>query len=204
MRLIVATSNNGKIKEISEICQNAEVVAFTDIIKPFEIEENGCSFKENALIKARAVYNALGDKDSVVLADDSGISVDILGGRPGIFSARYAGVNATDKDNLNKLIKELKQTGVTASKAHYTAAVAMIIGGVEYTAHGWMHGEVITKPRGDNGFGYDPIFIPEGFDKTLGELDKEIKKEISHRSKALKLVKIILSAQERLFVNYDV
>ncbi len=197
MRLIVATSNNGKIKEISEICQDIEVVAFTDIIKSFEIEENGCSFKENALIKARAVYNALGDKDAVVLADDSGISVDILGGRPGIFSARYAGVNATDKDNLNKLIKELKQKEAAVSKAHYTAAVAMIIDGVEYTAHGWMHGEVITKPRGENGFGYDPVFIPEGFDKTLGELDKEIKKEISHRSQALKLVKIILSVTKQ-------
>jgi len=196
MRLIVATSNNGKIKEISEICQDAEVVAFTDIIKPFEIEENGCSFKENALIKARAVYDALGDKGAIVLADDSGISVDILHGEPGVFSARYAGVNVTDKDNLNKLIKELRQKGVTSSKAHYTAAIAMIIGGVEYTAHGWMHGEVITEPRGENGFGYDPIFVPEGFNKTLGELDKDIKKEISHRSQALKLVKIILSAQE--------
>lgn len=197
MKIILATSNNGKVKEISEIFKNDEIIPFTDIIKPFDIEENGCSFKENALIKARAVYDALDDEDAVVLADDSGISVEGLGGKPGIFSARYAGADATDKDNLNKLIEELKQTGVSSSKAHYTAAIAVIVKGVQYTAHGWMHGEVITQMRGEKGFGYDPIFIPDGFDKTLGELDDKIKKEISHRSQALKLVKIILAASKQ-------
>lgn len=193
MKVILATSNKGKIKEISEICKDTQIVAFSDIIKPFEIEENGCSFKENALIKARAVYNAVGDKDAIVLADDSGISVDVLDGEPGIFSARYAGINATDKENLNKLIQALKQKGVTSSRAHYTTAIALIAKGAEYTTHGWMYGKVITQVRGDGGFGYDPMFIPDGFDKTLGELDENIRQEIYHRSQALKLVKIILA-----------
>ena len=126
----------------------------------------------------------------VVLADDSGISVDALNGEPGIYSARYAGEGASDKENLYKLIEELQKRGLKSSPAHYTAAMALVSRHGEQTVHGWMYGEVITTPRGENGFGYDPIFIPEGYDKTLGELQSDVKKELSHRSKALRLAKI--------------
>lgn len=192
MKLVLATSNKGKVREIKELCKAYEVVPYTDLIEAFEIIEDADTFKENAFIKARAVYNALNDEDVVVIADDSGISVDILDGAPGIYSARYAGENANDKDNLYKLIDDIKAKGVEASPAHYTAAIAIVTKGKEKTVHGWMYGTAITKAIGDGGFGYDPMFIPEGYDKTLGELDDAIKKELSHRSKALKLARVVL------------
>ena len=182
----------GKVREIKELYGDYEVVPYCDIIDEFEIVEDGSTFKENALIKARAVFNAIGDEDAIVLADDSGISVDILDGEPGIYSARYAGVGADDKQNLYKLIETLKSKGIESSKAHYTAAIAIVTKNKERVVHGWMYGDVITEARGDQGFGYDPMFIPFGFDKTLGELDNEVKKEISHRSMALELCKTVL------------
>ena len=192
MKLVLATSNKGKVKEIKHIYDDMDVVAYTDIIKPFEIEETGSTFKENALIKARAVFEALNDESVIVLADDSGISVDALGGEPGIYSARYAGAGASDKDNLYKLVDALVEKGMSGSPAHYTAAIAIVTKDAEFTVHGWMYGDVITVPRGENGFGYDPMFIPIGFDKTLGELDDETKKGLSHRSQALKHTKSVL------------
>jgi len=191
-KLVLATTNKGKVKEIKELCSEYEVVPYTELIDAFEIVEDAESFKENALIKARAVYSALGDEDAVVLADDSGISVDILDGAPGIYSARYGGENATDKENLYKLIDAIKAKGVTTSPAHYTAAIAIVTKDREKTVHGWMYGRAIVEARGEGGFGYDPMFIPVGFEKTLGELDNEIKKELSHRSKALALASKIL------------
>lgn len=196
MKLILATSNKGKVREIKALCEDFEVIPYSELIEEFEIVEDGDDFKENALIKARAVYKALNKKskyeDVVVLADDSGISVDILDGKPGIYSARYAKKGATDKDNLYKLIQDIKDKNAKSSPAHYTAAIAIVTKNTEYTVHGWMHGEAIAKAVGDGGFGYDPMFIPLGYDKTLGELDDEIKKRLSHRAKALDLAKIIL------------
>ncbi len=196
MKLILATSNKGKVREIKALCEDFEVIPYSELLEEFEIVEDGKDFKENALIKARAVYKALNEKlkyeDVIVLADDSGISVDILDGKPGIYSARYAKKGATDKDNLYKLIQDIKDKNVQNSPAHYTAAIAIVTKNTEFTVHGWMHGEAIAKAVGDGGFGYDPMFIPLGYDKTLGELDDEIKKRLSHRAKALDLAKIIL------------
>ncbi|MEA2099593.1 MAG: RdgB/HAM1 family non-canonical purine NTP pyrophosphatase [Campylobacterota bacterium] len=192
MKLVLATSNKGKVREIKALCEDYEVIPYGEIIEEFEIVEDGDTFKENALIKARAVFKALDDEDVMVIADDSGISVDILDGAPGIYSARYAGVDANDKDNLYKLMDAIKATGKTESKAHYTAAIAIVTKDSEYCVHGWMHGTALSEASGDGGFGYDPMFIPKGFDKTLGELDDEIKKKLSHRSKALDLAKKII------------
>ncbi len=186
-KLVLATSNKGKVREIKELCTEYEVVPYTELIPAFEIVEDADTFKENALIKARAVYEALGDEDVIVMADDSGISVEVLDGAPGIYSARYAGENASDKDNLYKLIEDIKAKGVKSSPAFYTAAIAIVTKGIEKTVHGWMYGTAITQARGEGGFGYDPMFIPLGYDKTLGELDNEIKKKLSHRSQALSL-----------------
>lgn len=192
MKLVLATSNKGKVKEIKALCSQHEVIPYSELIQEFEIVEDGDTFKENALIKARAVFKALDDENLVVIADDSGISVDILDGAPGIYSARYGGSDANDKDNLNKLMKDIKAAGVDSSPAHYTAAIAIVTNKSEYCVHGWMYGEAQSEPKGDGGFGYDPMFIPLGFDRTLGELDDEIKKKLSHRSKALSLaLKII-------------
>ncbi|WP_297434729.1 RdgB/HAM1 family non-canonical purine NTP pyrophosphatase [Sulfurimonas sp.] len=186
-KLVLATSNKGKVREIKELCTEYEVVPYTELIPAFEIVEDADTFKENALIKARAVYEALGDEDVIVMADDSGISVEVLDGAPGIYSARYAGENASDKDNLYKLMEDIKAKGVDSSPAFYTAAIAIVTKGIEKTVHGWMYGTAITQARGEGGFGYDPMFIPLGHDKTLGELDNEIKKKLSHRSQALSL-----------------
>ncbi|MCD4668530.1 MAG: RdgB/HAM1 family non-canonical purine NTP pyrophosphatase [Sulfurimonas sp.] len=192
MKLVLATSNKGKVREIKALCEDYEVIPYGDLIEEFEIVEDGDTFKENALIKARAVFKALDDEDVIVMADDSGISVDILDGEPGIYSARYAGVDADDKDNLYKLIDAIKEKGVNSSPAHYTAAIALVTKDSEFCVHGWMYGNAQSSACGDGGFGYDPMFIPLGFDKTLGELDDEIKRKLSHRSKALSLAKIIL------------
>ena len=192
MKIVLATSNKGKVREIVELLHDREVFPYTDLMEGFEIVEDGETFAANALIKARAVYAALDDADAVVIADDSGISVDALGGEPGIYSARYGGENATDKDNLNKLVEALRSKGIGESKAHYTAAIAVVSREGERCVHGWMHGRVITAPRGENGFGYDPMFIPEGFGQTLGELPDDVKKGLSHRSQALSLAKILI------------
>jgi len=192
MKIVLATSNKGKVREIIELLHDREVFPYTELIEGFEIVEDGESFKANALIKARAVYAALGDENAIVVADDSGISVDALDGAPGIYSARYGGEGASDRDNLLKLVESLKEKGADTSPAHYTAAIAIVSREGESCVHGWMYGEVITELRGENGFGYDPIFIPDGYEQTLGELDNDVKKGLSHRSKALELAKVLI------------
>ena len=191
MKLVLATGNKGKLREFKQMCQD-EVVPFSDLLGEFEIVEDGDTFAANALIKARTIYEKIG-KDYLVIADDSGISLPVLDGAPGIYSARYAGDSATDKENLYKLIDALKEKRLKHTPAYYTAAIAIVSKYGEYVVHGWMHGDVIDKPRGNKGFGYDPMFIPAGLDNTLGELDESVKSEISHRAKALALAKPIIN-----------
>jgi XTP/dITP diphosphohydrolase len=195
MKLVLATGNKGKLREFRQMCE-AEVTPFSDLLGAFEIEETGDTFAANALIKARTIYEKLGD-DYLVISDDSGISLPVLDGAPGIYSARYAKEDirdreVTDKDNLYKLVDTIKGKGLKRTPAYYTAAIAIVSKYGEYVVHGWMHGDVIDEPRGGKGFGYDPMFIPAGFDKTLGELDDEVKKKISHRGQALELAKPII------------
>lgn len=200
MKIILATSNNGKVKEIKSFLKEYEIYALNEICKPFEIVEDGASFKENAMIKARAVYKKICElnlqDEFVALSDDSGISVDMLGGRPGIYSARFSEL-ATDAANRAKLISELKGLNLSSSKAHYTACIGIASKVGEFSVHGFMHGEAIAEERGENGFGYDALFIPKGFDKTLGELEDDVKLQISHRSKALELAKFVLKSIDR-------
>ena len=195
MKIILASGNKGKIKEIQMYCKEHEVYPYSQIIEEFEIIEDGKSYQENALIKARAIYDKVKeklDKKFIVLSDDSGITVPTLGNIPGIYSARFAGEEASDKENLYKLIQELKNAAIKRTPAYYTAAMAIVTQKGDFTVHGWMHGEVIDEARGDKGFGYDPMFIPLGYTKTLGELDYAIKEKLSHRSKALHLAKIVI------------
>ena len=203
MKIVLATNNMDKVREIKAYYTEFEVVALKEICKPFEIEENGISFYENAMIKARAVYarvKELGlENEYIALSDDSGISVDALGGRPGIYSARYSGESATDASNRAKLIAELAQLGLKESSAFYTACIGICSKFGEYGVHGFMHGKVIDKELGDNGFGYDFMFIPDGFDKTVGQLDESIKLEISHRSKGLRLAMPVLKVLSRYY-----
>ncbi len=194
MKIILATSNKHKVLELKEILKDFEIYAFDEVLMPFEIEENGKTFKENALIKARAVFNALDEKqkkDFIALSDDSGICVDVLEGNPGIYSARFSG-KGDDKSNRDKLVNEMIKKGFKQSKAHYVAAIAMVGLMGEFSTHGTMHGKVIDTEKSENGFGYDSLFIPKGFDKTLAQLSVDEKNNISHRFKALELAKIIL------------
>ncbi len=171
---------------------NDEVIAYKELIGEFEVEENRDTFKGNAVKKAEEIYKKIADDKIVVISDDSGITVPALKGEPGVFSARYAGENASDKQNNEKLISKLKHNNLDKTAAYYTACIAIVYKSQTYTVHGWMHGDVISKEIGKGGFGYDPMFIPKGFDKTLGELSYEVKKEFSHRSKALVLAKKVL------------
>ena len=195
MKIVLASANKGKISEFQKLMPEDEVLAFSEILGQIEIDEDQDSFKGNAIKKAKTIYDLLMQKglnDVIVISDDSGISVPVLYNEPGIYSARYAGLNASDKDNNEKLKSELNKLGLEKTPAFYTACIALVYKNEVYTVHGWMHGNVINKEIGENGFGYDPMFIPNGYEKTLGELPAEIKKEFSHRSKALKLAMKVL------------
>jgi len=195
MELILASANKGKLREFEELL-GYKIKPYKELLGELEIEENGTTFAQNALIKAKEIYKLVGE-DYIVISDDSGISVDALNGDPNIYSARYAGENASDVENLDKLINKLKEKGLKSSPAHYTAAIAIVSKYGEYVVHGWMYGNVIDEKKGEKGFGYDPCFIPEGFDKTLGELDSDVKKDLSHRSKALNLAIPIVEMLQR-------
>jgi XTP/dITP diphosphohydrolase len=189
--IIFASKNKGKILEVKSIFSdsNIEIISLLDLNDSDDIMEDGSTFEENAIKKAFHVYNKY--KISV-MSDDSGLSLDQLNGRPGVFSARYSGENATDDQNNNKLIEELK----TMPAPHYAKYVcsAVFYDGRKYlTSEGEMKGIIILNPRGSNGFGYDPLFIPENYSFTLGELDTIEKNKISHRAKAFNKLKSQLS-----------
>ncbi|MCV6608764.1 MAG: RdgB/HAM1 family non-canonical purine NTP pyrophosphatase [Campylobacterales bacterium] len=193
MKIVIASGNRGKVKEIKGFWKDLDVVPYTDLMDEFEIIEDGDTFKANAIIKAKAIKEKISE-EYIVIADDSGISIEELGNEPGIYSARYAGVGASDKDNLEKAITELTKKDLEISKAFYTCAIAIAVKDKIFTVHGWMHGDVITEKRGENGFGYDPIFVPENFTKTLGQLEEDVKKGLSHRTKALDLALKVIKA----------
>lgn len=189
MTIIIASSNQGKIKEIKEFFQK-DVIPYSQLLGEFEIIEDANSFKGNSILKAKAINDKLTKEQKqnyIILADDSGITVPALGNEPDIYSARYAGVNATSKENLAKLIQKLKDNNLQSAQAYYTCAITIIKNDKIHTTHGWMHGDVIPRALGDGGFGYDPMFVPSGLDRTLGELNSDIKYQLSHRTKALKL-----------------
>lgn len=195
MKIILATGNKGKIEEFKKLMPNDEVIAFKELLGDIEVVEDKDSFQGNAVKKAVEIYDELiknGYKDIVVISDDSGLTVPALNNEPGIYSARYAGENASDLENNEKLISKLNEKKLTKTPAFYTACIAIVYKGHPYSVHGWMNGNVINEQRGDGGFGYDPMFIANGFDKTLGELGYEIKKDFSHRTKALNLAKKVL------------
>jgi len=205
MKIVLATNNQDKVKEIKDFFSNYEIYALNEVMTPFEIAENGKSFQENALIKVRAVYEKLVnlglESEFIALSDDSGISVEALNFAPGIFSARYSGKNATDASNRAKMIAELNARNLRESRAFYTACIAVASRFGDYSAHGFMHGKVINEERGNNGFGYDFMFIPDGFSRTVGELEFSVKREISHRSRGLNLISPVLRFLERKFTS---
>lgn len=184
MRLIIASNNKHKVYEIKTILAPYfdEILSLSEAGISHETVEDGETFMENALKKAREIAEI---SHGAALADDSGICADALGGEPGVYSARYSGGHGNDEDNNKLLVKNLSDKA--DKSAHYTAAIAIVYpDGREVTAEGYMYGRIIDTPRGDRGFGYDPIFVPEGEQRTVAEMSDSEKNEISHRASALK------------------
>lgn len=186
MRLIAATGNRGKLEEIAQILSRFpfDIVSMAEAGVTGGIEETGGTFEENALIKARQVWSIT---EGIVLADDSGLEVDCLGGAPGVYSARYAGVGASDEDKNRKLLEALEGVPINERAARFVCAAAVILpDGRELVARGTCEGLIALKPEGSNGFGYDPLFYVPAFGMTIAQMDDETKNSISHRGYALR------------------
>ncbi len=191
-KLVLASKNKGKLREIKRLLpQGIEVLLLSDFGDIPSAEETGQTFLENAYQKA-SFYSSL--LKLPVISEDSGLCVEALGGEPGVFSARFAGQNASDEENVKKLISKLRKLGLSSSPAEFVSfAFLAFPDGKGLWSEGRLKGKVITEPRGKGGFGYDPIFIPEGFSKTLAELSVEQKNRISHRGKAFERLSGIIS-----------
>ncbi len=195
MKLVLATRNKGKIVElqriIAEVMPEVELIGTDSFPNLDDVEETEDSFAGNALLKAHAVAKATG---LPAIADDSGLSVNALNGAPGIFSARYAGTHGDDLANLNKVLKNMEGV-LDRSAAFHCAAAFAKPGGFELVVEEKLIGRLTTSPIGESGFGYDPIFIPDGFEITTAQMDPSLKDQISHRGMAFRaLVPKVLSA----------
>ncbi|HEX9299425.1 MAG TPA: RdgB/HAM1 family non-canonical purine NTP pyrophosphatase [Actinomycetota bacterium] len=192
LRIALATRNEHKLIEITRICADWPVqwVTIRDPNRFPDVEETGETYLDNAALKTRAVADALGIP---AIADDSGIEVDALGGRPGPRSARFAGPDATDARNLAELIRSVRGIPAAGLTARYRCVAAFAEPGDEViSAEGLCEGTITTRPRGAGGFGYDPIFLPVGWDRTMAELAPDEKDRISHRGRAFRALRALL------------
>lgn len=197
--IVVATGNAHKLIEIKSILSDLEfdIHSLKDIeLDNIEIIENGRTFEHNAVIKSRTILSALKEKsctskEMIVIADDSGLEVDALDLRPGIFTARYAGENATDEENRKKLLEELKDVPFEKRTARFICAIAVVFpDNKSFTVRGVCEGKIALEESGEKGFGYDSLFIPEGYDVTFAQMDSDLKNTISHRAQALRFMRI--------------
>lgn len=194
-KIVLATANTHKVIEfqriLNELVSDLELAPASDFLGVPEVAETGATFAENALIKARAINDFT---KLPALADDSGLVVDALNGAPGIFSARYAGLTATDAENVEKLLIEIKDISPDLLFARFECAIALVDSkqNLELVVEGQMPGQVIKEVRGANGFGYDPVFVPQGLAKTSAEMSDQEKDQISHRGIALRKIAVLL------------
>jgi len=180
MELVFATNNTHKIKEISALLDDRfNIIGLADVGIEEDISEDADTLTGNALSKARYVHSRTGLN---VFADDTGLEVDALNGAPGVYSARYAGPGKSPDDNIVRLLKELD--GITDRKARFRTVIALILNDKEYLFEGTVEGKIMYERRGTGGFGYDPVFMAEGFDRTFAELPLAEKNLISHRARA--------------------
>lgn len=188
-RLLVGTKNAGKLSEMKQALSSVpiEIVSLNEFEAVSEPEETGATFAENAALKA--LYYAR-QTSLAALADDSGLEVEALAGAPGVYSARYAGEKASDAEKIAKLLDELQDVRDENRAARFVCAMALAdeTGGLVFQAEGLCRGHIAFGPRGENGFGYDPVFIPEGFVETFGELPGGIKSRLSHRARAIEKI----------------
>jgi XTP/dITP diphosphohydrolase len=191
--LLIATGNKGKIAELRALLaalplRLRNLAEFSGVA---DVEETGETFSDNAILKARAYAEQTG---LWALADDSGLEVDALGGAPGVFSARYGGAGLSDSERVERLLKELSLSASQDRRARFISVIAIAdpAGQIQNISTGKCEGWIAPAPRGTGGFGYDPVFIPEGFHQTFGELPPEVKENISHRAHALKAARLFL------------
>lgn len=192
MDLIFASNNKHKIKEINNILGNSfRLLSLSDVNINEDIAENETTLEGNALAKARYVHEATGMD---VFADDTGLEVEALGGRPGVHSARFAGENKNSDANIDKLLLLLE--GKSNRNARFRTVIALILKGTEYLFEGIVNGSIIDEKRGSQGFGYDPVFIPENRGLTFAEMDLDAKNRISHRARAFEKLRAFLVQKE--------
>lgn len=196
--VVAATQNKHKIKEIEAITKEfgISIIARNEAgIPPVEIVEDGDSFEANSYIKANEIMKLCG---KITIADDSGLEVDCLDGAPGIYSARFAGGDGDDQANNDKLKELIKDVPYEKRTGRFVSVITMVFpDGDKIVARGEVEGHIVLEEQGSNGFGYDPLFIPVGYDITFGEIDSEIKNKISHRANALLKLKEMLQERER-------
>ena len=197
-RLVIASNNEGKIKEIKRVLANfpVEVLSLKDMGLDIDVEEDGLTFEDNAKKKSVEIYKELikrNESNFIVMSDDSGLEVDYLNGEPGVFSARYAGEHGNDKKNNEKLLLNLSGVSDDNRKARFVCQLALINDKNEYrTVRGTVDGYILEEEKGNGGFGYDPLFFYKPLNKSFGEITMEEKNEISHRGVALQKVKEII------------
>lgn len=192
MKVVLSTSNKGKISEINGIFSGfgMEFVGYDQFPNIPELIEDGKSFQENALKKALPVFKATGIP---TLSEDSGLEVFALHNAPGIFSARFAGPEANDRDNIEKILSMLSDIPESNRKARFVSVFCLVMKEDTHFFEGEVKGDIIYEPKGESGFGYDPVFLPDGYDKTFAELGSEVKNSISHRANAIKKLKKFLN-----------
>ena len=184
MKIVLATRNPGKIAELRRILEGFEIVGLEEFPAIGEVAETGVTFEENALLKAHAVAQQAG---LPAVADDSGLCVDVLGGMPGVFSARWAGRHGDDRANLELLLAQVSDVPADKLTAHFACVAALALpSGESRVVEGALPGRLIDTPRGTNGFGYDPILVPDGQTRTTAELSPQEKDAISHRGRAFR------------------
>lgn len=191
MKLVLATRNKNKIKEIEHALAglDLELLTLDQFPQAPEVEEDGTTLEENALKKARAIFNAT---HILTMADDTGLEVDFLNGQPGIYSSRFAGEGASYDDNCNKLLALMKAVPKEQRRARFRCIVAFVGPGIERLLEGSCEGFITSEKRGSHGFGYDPIFYVPQYDQTFAEMPLELKNKISHRGVALQQAKKVL------------
>ena len=184
MKIIAATKNKNKLREFGEILKGFEIISQEEAGIDIDVEETGTTFEENSFLKAKAIYDASGIP---AIADDSGLCVDALGGEPGVYSARYGGEGYDDAGRVQLLLKNMKDIPDEKRTARFVCAITMVSDDGVITARGECEGRINHAPVGENGFGYDPIFYMEEYDKTTAQMTPDEKNAVSHRGKALRI-----------------
>ncbi len=192
MKILLATNNRGKIREMNKLFSGSgvEFVGIRDVVEsPPEVIEDGNTYHDNALKKAMTFYRLTG---MPTLAEDSGLEVDALQGAPGVYSARYAGEDASDRENNEKLLKDLESVELERRTARFVSVLCLVIDGKPHFFEGEVKGRILPEPEGKAGFGYDPLFCPDGYKHSFAVLGEEVKNRISHRARAIEKLKSYL------------